>query len=219
MRKRLKLMGLNDELTFKKIEDIIIKTVIAVEPIINNANEMYCPLPNQCFELFGFDILIDDKLEPWLLEVNLTPALGCDSPLDQKIKSNVIADLLSMAGVIQMEARIKDQQNPAKLAYKGPPSVHNGLLRKTNSVRGKSGAPVARTGGDLLSGKAPAREATKEEKMALKDTEDEFKRRNFFKRIFPSVDFLYYKQFFEEERPLNNFLDAKLMAQFRDNNP
>ena len=123
-------MGLNDELTFKKIEDIIIKTIISVEPIINNANEMYCPLPNQCFELFGFDILIDDKLEPWLLEVNLTPALGCDSPLDQKIKSNVIADLLSMAGIIAVESRDIDLTKPSKLAYKGPPSVHNGLLRK-----------------------------------------------------------------------------------------
>ena len=130
MRKRLKLMGLNDELTFKKIEDMIIKTIISVEPIINNANEMYCPLPNQCFELFGFDILIDDKLEPWLLEVNLTPALGCDSPLDQKIKSNVIADLLSMAGIIAVESRDIDLTKPSKLAYKGPPSVHNGLLRK-----------------------------------------------------------------------------------------
>ena len=124
-----------------------------------------------------------------------------------------------MAGVVSMEARVKDQQNPAKLAYKGAPSVHNGLLRKTTSVRGKSGAPVARGNADLLGGKGPAREATKEEKLALKETEDEFKRRNFFKRIFPSGDFLYYKRFFEEERPLNNFLDAKLMAQFRDNNP
>ena len=38
-----------------------------------------------------------------------------------------------------------------------------------------------------------ANEPTKDEKNALKETEDEFKRKNFFKRIFPSVDFLYYK--------------------------
>jgi hypothetical protein len=44
-------------------------------------------------------------MEPWLLEVNLTPAMSCDSPLDQKVKSNCVADLLSLAGVVQIEAR------------------------------------------------------------------------------------------------------------------
>lgn len=119
MRKRLKAMGLNDDLTFKKIEDMIIKTIISVEGLINNAYDMYCPFPNQCFELFGFDILIDDRLEPWLLEVNLTPALGCDSPLDQKIKANVIADLFSMAGVVSMEARSNEVNSNTKVIYKG----------------------------------------------------------------------------------------------------
>jgi len=119
MRKRLKAMGLNDDLTFKKIEDMIIKTIISVEGLINNAYDMYCPFPNQCFELFGFDILIDDRLEPWLLEVNLTPALGCDSPLDQKIKANVIADLFSMAGVVSMESRRNEVNSNTKVIYKG----------------------------------------------------------------------------------------------------
>ena len=49
---------------------------------------------------------------------------------------------------------------------------------------------------------------TKEERILLKDTENEYKRRGAFKRIFPTVDFLYYKQFFEEDRPLNYFIDA-----------
>lgn len=94
-------MGLNDVLLFCKIEDLIIKTIISGEHVINNATEMFCPYPRyNCFELFGFDVLVDNKLEPWLLEVNLTPALGCDSPLDQKIKSNVIADLFSLAGIV-----------------------------------------------------------------------------------------------------------------------
>lgn len=102
-------MGHDSELLFKKIEDCIIKTVISCEHVISNATDMYCPAKSaNCFELFGFDILIDDKNEPWLLEVNLTPALSCDSPLDQKIKSNTVADLLSLAGVQTLESRFRE---------------------------------------------------------------------------------------------------------------
>ena len=62
-------------------------------------------------------------------------------------------------------------------------------------------------------------ELTKEERQLLKETEDEYKRRGAFKRVFPSLDFPYYKQFFEEIRPMNYFLDAQIMSRFRLNNP
>ena len=43
--------------------------------------------PSNCFELLGFDVLIDQDLKPWLLEVNLSPSMNTDSALDIKIKS------------------------------------------------------------------------------------------------------------------------------------
>ena len=55
------------------------------------------------------------------------------------------------------------------------------------------------------------------EKVSLKDTIEEHQRRGFFKRIFPTKDFLYYKQFFQEDRPLNYYIDAKLIAKKRVN--
>jgi tubulin polyglutamylase TTLL5 len=66
---------------------------------------MNVPYRNNCFELFGFDILIDQTLKPWLLEVNLSPSLNTDSPLDLKVKGNLIADLFTLAGVVPNDQR------------------------------------------------------------------------------------------------------------------
>ena len=60
---------------------------------------------------------------------------------------------------------------------------------------------------------------SKEERAAIKETDEEMKRRGFFKRIFPCLDFLYYRQFFEEERIVNYVIDAKLYARKRNINP
>jgi tubulin polyglutamylase TTLL5 len=53
-------MGVDDKFLFAKIDDIIVKTIISVEHVINNAVDMFVPFKSSnCFELFGFDILID----------------------------------------------------------------------------------------------------------------------------------------------------------------
>jgi hypothetical protein len=82
LRKELNRLGIDEYQIFKKIEDIIIKTIISAEPILNNAFEMFVPHRNNCFELLGFDVLVDSHLNPWLLEVNMSPSLACDSVLD-----------------------------------------------------------------------------------------------------------------------------------------
>ena len=55
----------------------------------------------------------------------------------------------------------------------------------------------------------------KAKKQIIKEAEMEFKLRGKFKRVFPSIDYHYYKQFFTEERSLNIILDEKLMAKRR----
>ncbi len=49
--------------------------------------------------MYGFDILLDSKLKPWLLEVNISPSLSSSSPLDKKIKTMLICDTLNLVGV------------------------------------------------------------------------------------------------------------------------
>jgi tubulin polyglutamylase TTLL6/13 len=45
-----------------------------------------------CFELLGFDVLIDKKLKPWLLEVNHAPSFNDDTEVDKIVKTNLITD-------------------------------------------------------------------------------------------------------------------------------
>lgn len=66
---------------------------------------MIVPSRNNCFELFGFDILIDNRLKPWLIEVNLSPSLATESPLDKKIKTGLLTDLFNLIGVVPYEHR------------------------------------------------------------------------------------------------------------------
>lgn len=95
----LKDVGVDIVLLMSRIEDLVIKTILAGEMHIDSACRTHMPHNNTCFELFGFDILVDALLKPWLLEVNLSPSLACESPMDLKIKSHLIADFLTL-GVI-----------------------------------------------------------------------------------------------------------------------
>ena len=52
-----------------------------------------------CFEILGFDIILDDKCKPILLEVNQAPSFATDSPLDYEIKSGVFLDMFTLLGL------------------------------------------------------------------------------------------------------------------------
>eukprot|EP00474_Spongospora_subterranea_P010246 CRZ10704.1 hypothetical protein [Spongospora subterranea] len=55
--------------------------------------------PNpHCFELFGVDILIDNRAKPWLIEVNSSPALAVSCEEDQQVKIPMLNDLFDSIG-------------------------------------------------------------------------------------------------------------------------
>ncbi len=43
--------------------------------------------------------MLDHKLNPYLLEINYTPSFTADTPLDQYIKKNLIADTMTLLNI------------------------------------------------------------------------------------------------------------------------
>jgi hypothetical protein len=68
LRMQLEILGADVSAVWSAIEDVIIKTLISVEMPISRATEKFAQR-GQCFQLFGFDILLDYKCDPHLMEV------------------------------------------------------------------------------------------------------------------------------------------------------
>ena len=83
---------------WKQIEDIVIKSLLTV--VDDNCKEISINKNNSLFELYGYDILIDESFKAWLLEVNVNPSLHCTSPLDLSIKTDLVTDVFNIIGIL-----------------------------------------------------------------------------------------------------------------------
>lgn len=173
--RHLRNQGCNTELLMLNIEDIIVKAIFACTQPIVSACRMFVPNINNCFELFGFDILVDDTLKPWLIEVNLSPSLGCDTPLDTKVKASLLTDLLTLVGVPAISPLMK-----ASYDNKGV------KIRSLSSSRRVNSADFVH---NFQQGKKPALSTlTVEELKILRAAKGQMDRRGGFVRVFPTAD-------------------------------
>ncbi|XP_070195525.1 tubulin polyglutamylase TTLL7-like isoform X3 [Littorina saxatilis] len=97
-------------LLWRNIADMITKTLIVAEPHVLHAYRMCRPgVPSYsdsvCFEVLGFDVMIDRKLRPWLIEINRSPSFGTDEKLDFDIKSALIEDTFRLLNVKASDKR------------------------------------------------------------------------------------------------------------------
>lgn len=89
------------ESVWGSIEDIAEKTLTVITPELmmgaadHTNNGVHGPA-GRCFQLIGFDILLDENLEPHLLEINHHPSLQTDAPIDMRVKSCVLKPLVRM---------------------------------------------------------------------------------------------------------------------------
>lgn len=83
----------------QEIDDLLIKTLIVAQPSLSHLYKSCQPddLENQlCFQILGFDVLIDENCKPWLIEVNQSPSFKADSGLDRRIKEKLVADTINL---------------------------------------------------------------------------------------------------------------------------
>ena len=95
--------GLKSDVFWGSISDIVVKTLLSVEDHLRYCYKTAFPdssdVGASCFEILGFDVLVDANLQPWILEVNHAPSLTCNSSFDFAIKSSVVEESLMLLGV------------------------------------------------------------------------------------------------------------------------
>jgi len=72
---------------FRDIDSVILHSLKSVQGAIVS--------DRHCFELYGYDIIVDGDLKPWLIEVNASPSLSSTTPADLKLKTAVLTDTFS----------------------------------------------------------------------------------------------------------------------------
>ncbi|PAA47515.1 hypothetical protein BOX15_Mlig027105g2 [Macrostomum lignano] len=236
----LKSEGHDTSALMMRLEDVIVKAILSVEMPIASACKMFQPHKGNCFELYGFDIIIDDTLRPWLLEVNLSPSLACDSPLDFKIKCHMLSDLLSLVGFVchdPMLRQLHTTSGRATAAGSGSGSRDSPVsaarsrqaqMSRPGSASSLRSLSATRLGGwhqqqgplhqrQQSSGPAAASAAgaapplSAEEVRMIRRCREEFHRRGGWLRIFPTPDsWEAYSGFLQTLSPNNLLLHQRL---------
>jgi len=188
LRKKFEEMNINHEEIFEKIKDIAIKTIISVEPFMLNSSSRTTEHRNNCFELYGFDILLDSNLKPWLMEVNVCPSLNSSSPLDSKIKTTLICDIMNLVG-FQPYTKKKLDEDLKKRLFGVEGKKHN--FKSTIEISD-------------LNEQNCLEKLSAEDWNILFETDEENYRRGKFNRIFPLKENIdTYSRYFEFQRYSN----------------
>ncbi|XP_015978043.2 tubulin polyglutamylase TTLL5 isoform X16 [Rousettus aegyptiacus] len=215
MLRYLKQEGRDTTALMAHVEDLIIKTIISAELAIATACKTFVPHRSSCFELYGFDVLIDSSLKPWLLEVNLSPSLACDAPLDLKIKASMISDMFTVVGFVCQDPA---QRASTRAIYPNFESSRRNPFQKPQRSR-----PLSASDAEMKNLVGSAREKvpgklggsvlglSMEEIKVLRRVKEENDRRGGFIRIFPTSEtWEIYGSYLEHKTSMNYMLATRL---------
>jgi len=208
--------GIDHSVIWEKIKDLMIKTVISAESSMVNLFQNNVASRYSCFELFGFDILLDSRLKPWLIEVNISPSLHSSSSLDLDVKSPLATEVFNMARYhIPNRLRVKDQMDIAeKMGYGNITNLcfdrrlYIKEISKAEKSKQESYLAVAAASDSSLPPLGMLDHLTPDDLRQLVLSEDELATSQRFTRIFPTENTHKYFKFLEKPRYYNLLLNA-----------
>ena len=62
------------------------------------------------FQLFGVDVMLDQNMEPWILEFNKGPDMTYKTPNDEKMKTQLYKDLFCLVGLTNYKEKDNEKQ-------------------------------------------------------------------------------------------------------------
>lgn len=100
----LRKQGINTDLIVNEFERIVTFTIISAATKIRQYHQSLVPHRHTSFEMFGFDVLIDENLKCWLMEVNVSPSMsGKDAEFDRKQKFDIMAEMFNVGRAIDCD--------------------------------------------------------------------------------------------------------------------
>lgn len=205
--------GINTDGLWAALRNLVLRTVLSGEHVINQMSKVNVNSRYNTFELFGIDVILDAELKPWLLEVNISPSLHSSSPLDLFVKGPLVTSLLNTVR-FNVPPRFNVSQQAelmTDLGLQGHNLCYDRRLHVVNLSKGE------RLKHNYFTNKFISREhyldpilenLTPDDIRCLIAGEDELARCAPLERICPTPNSHRYIKFTEKPRYYNRLLDA-----------
>ncbi|XP_055921344.1 tubulin monoglutamylase TTLL4-like isoform X2 [Eupeodes corollae] len=206
--------GIRTDRLWDALRNLVMRTILAGEHSINTMIKLNVESKYSCFELFGFDVLLDAELVPWLLEVNISPSLHSELPLDAHVKAPLVQGVLNTAlyNIPPKLSPEKQKEIASKLGVRSGPLCFdkrmyvNYLSRAERLKHNQYTRKSLEDRDDYIN--AILENLTPDDIRCLVVSEDELARSAPLERIFPTSNTHKYLKYTEVPRYYNRLLDA-----------
>ncbi|KAH0790226.1 Tubulin-tyrosine ligase family protein [Histomonas meleagridis] len=139
---KLKQMGYDIDALWERIDRAIVLSVISAYGFLSKFEDEECPNLgySRCFQIVGFDVLLDKQLKPYVLEINFRPSLKCNTMNSHTLKQNMLMDALKIAAPLMPLQRLKETTEFPTDAkeFKKFMENHKDTIQQINELRAKN---------------------------------------------------------------------------------